>query len=1126
MATPVRHRPPKPGGHLPLRSPISVATAVALAAATVGLSLVVPQSAMADEISEESFANATLAHPDRWYSTWDVPKGKTTDPTGWACLTAASGEQGPLKACKGGKAIDPPGEGSLRLTDAENSQSGFILTKGAFPSDKGLRFEVGVSSYGSTTPANPADGISLFLLDGSAELPKEGGAFGAGLGYTGIPGGYVGVGLDEFGNFSNNGMAGKGGLPGRNPNSVTVRGATATKNAWVSTNTLKNGQTISDPTSKDWKDAERTVRVDLSPTGVMRVDMDFKDGKGFVPVIAPHDLNKIPGQPALPATVRIGMAAGTGDATDIHEVFEGKIGTLGPDLSTKVVADGAVTPGQEATFAATTSDGPTGSPTTGDITQKTTLPEGVTPKSASGDGWKCTVDGQTVTCTRPGSGDDALQPGKSTPPVTIKADVSPDAKGKGEAKTETSTPGQTGGGGRANPFDITPAKAKAPETSTTVAPDGAVTPGQEATFAATTSDAAAAGPTTGEISQKTTFPEGVTPKSASGSGWTCAVDGQTVTCTRPGSGDDALQPGKSTPPVTIKADVSPDAPKGKGEAKSETSTPGQEGNGGKSSPFDIAPAPTAPPQTSTKVVPDNAVTPGKEATFTATTSDGPTAGPTTGDITQKTTFPEGVTPKSASGDGWKCAIDGQTVTCTRPGSGDDALQPGKSAPPVSIRTDVSPEAKGKGEVKSGTTTDGQKGDAGKSSPFDFAAPAAKPADITAALQPNGAVQGGKSAVFTGLVSNAKNAGPTTGPVTATYTFPQGTTPVTAQGQGWTCAVDGRTVNCTHPGTGADVLRPGLSYPPIQIGANVAKDAKGELKADGQAATNGVPSKSGSYSYDVLPATPDAPSGPPVLSVETRPVTAVEPNNAATFTEVVRNDPQAGPTVGDITVNPTYPALIRPVSASGDGWTCNVEDQNVSCTRPGTGKDALLPGQAAPPIKVETQVDPDADGLVYGVNFVSTPTDPGNGNELSFYVQVPSGPVPDGKLPVLNVDTRPSGPVVAGKPATYTATVVNDAKAGPTTGTVTANVTMPAGVRPTAATGDGWQCSVKAQNVTCTHAGSGQDALEPGMSLPPVSIQGEVDPKAAASQPGVDSVSTSGDPTAGTQRQFFSQVTGG
>ena len=57
-----------------------------------------------------------------------------------------------------------------------------------------------------------ADGISFFLIDGTA-TPTKAGGFGGSLGYAqntsppaptipGIVGGYLGVGLDEFGNYS------------------------------------------------------------------------------------------------------------------------------------------------------------------------------------------------------------------------------------------------------------------------------------------------------------------------------------------------------------------------------------------------------------------------------------------------------------------------------------------------------------------------------------------------------------------------------------------------------------------------------------------------------------------------------------------------------------------------------------------------------------------------------------------------------------------------------------------------------------------------------------------------------------------------------------------------------------
>ena len=53
--------------------------------------------------------------------------------------------------------------------------------------------------------------------------------------------------------------------------------------------------------------------------------------------------------------------------------------------------------------------------------------------------------------------------------------------------------------------------------------------------------------TIGVVTLTDTVPTGLTPTAASGAGWTCGINGATVTCTR----SDALAPGASYPPVTI-----------------------------------------------------------------------------------------------------------------------------------------------------------------------------------------------------------------------------------------------------------------------------------------------------------------------------------------------------------------------------------------------------------------------------------------------------------------------------------------------------------------------------------------------------------------------------------------------
>ena len=58
-------------------------------------------------------------------------------------------------------------------------------------------------------------------------------------------------------------------------------------------------------------------------------------------------------------------------------------------------------------------------------------------------------------------------------------------------------------------------------------------------------------PTSGIVTVSDTLPAGLTPSTASGAGWSCAVAGQAVTCTR----SDALAAAGSYPAITIVATV-------------------------------------------------------------------------------------------------------------------------------------------------------------------------------------------------------------------------------------------------------------------------------------------------------------------------------------------------------------------------------------------------------------------------------------------------------------------------------------------------------------------------------------------------------------------------------------------
>ena len=122
---------------------------------------------------------------------------------------------------------DGAGNGWLRLTSASGNQAGTAIYNTAFPSTDGIVVRFTYATYGGSG----ADGFSFFLLDGSTVNPQPGPAGGA-LGYAmdrtsaGLTNAYVGIGFDEFGNFSNDSALGT--PPGTNtftPNSIVLRGS-------------------------------------------------------------------------------------------------------------------------------------------------------------------------------------------------------------------------------------------------------------------------------------------------------------------------------------------------------------------------------------------------------------------------------------------------------------------------------------------------------------------------------------------------------------------------------------------------------------------------------------------------------------------------------------------------------------------------------------------------------------------------------------------------------------------------------------------------------------------------------------------------------------------------------------
>jgi type IV pilus assembly protein PilY1 len=151
---------------------------------------------------------------------------------------------------------DPAGFGALRFTNGRpygHSENGAIVgPTDPFPTGAGVEVTFKTLTYrgdsggngasGAAHQNDGADGISFFLMDGS--LPPGIGAWGGSLGYScsnsnkpydGLVGAYLGLGIDEYGNFLNAGDNTATG-PGQYANRIGLRGAGSV--SWANLNSL------------------------------------------------------------------------------------------------------------------------------------------------------------------------------------------------------------------------------------------------------------------------------------------------------------------------------------------------------------------------------------------------------------------------------------------------------------------------------------------------------------------------------------------------------------------------------------------------------------------------------------------------------------------------------------------------------------------------------------------------------------------------------------------------------------------------------------------------------------------------------------------------------------------------
>lgn len=200
---------------------------------------------------------------------------------------------------------------------------------------------------------------------------------------------------------------------------------------------------------------------------------------------------------------------------------------------------------------------------------------------------------------------------------------------------------------------------------------------------------------------------------------------------------------------------------------------------------------------------------------------------------------------------------------------------------------------------------------------------------------------------------------------------------------------------------------------------------------------------------------------------------------ATYILTITNNGGGNPSNGLVTVTETLPPGMTLVQMIGDGWTCN---SNV-CTR----SDALLATLAYPSITVLVNVSATATSPQSNVAKV---TGGGSAATSSTDVTVINTTAPSNP-PVLSIAITHSGNFTQGQQgATYTITVGNKGGASSTSGTVYANLVLPAGLTAVTLAGTDWTCSTD----SCSRA----DALGGGSSYPAITATVNVAANAPAS----------------------------
>ncbi|MGD0567241.1 MAG: C25 family cysteine peptidase [Candidatus Sulfotelmatobacter sp.] len=742
--------------------------------------------------------------------------------------------------------------------------------------------------------------------------------------------------------------------------------------------------------------------------------------------------------------VAYGATAGAAGTSVTNESITQTSGTQSgaqctPDMTLTKSSSGMFTRGLTASYTIPVSNvSPYGS-SNATVIVNDTLPIGLTPTTASGTGWSCSIVSQTVSCTD----STALAAGGTYPSITVTANVLQTAP-----STVTNT-AVVGGGGELNLANDTATNVATVVSSADLSVTNAASPnpvaaGSNITYTQIVTNSGPSAADTATFVQA--VPANTTLVSISASaGWICSAPGvgstgNVVCSTLSMTGGTAatfsmvVKVTAGTTSGTVIVDTA--------TVSSSVSDPNSTNN--TASAATVVGTTAQAEMTVTNSASPVPVIAGNNITYTQTATNVGSVAATNPTLTENT--PANTTFQSISAPpGTTCMTPpvgmSGAISCTAPSA------PAGSSGTVVLVVQVA-AGTANGTVISDIVTvnaTNQGLGANSATATDVVASATK-VDLTLTTVGTPlSVFAGNNITYTETVTNSGPAAASA--VSLTESIPNTTVVSASAPAGWTCATTATTVTCTDPS-----LASGAS---VNIGVVVnvaATDTATPIAATSMLSATNATTTSNTLNTPVTEACDLAVTNSGTPS----PVAA---GGVITYTQVVTN---TGPSnCGTATFTEAFPTntTFTSLTPVPTGWTCTTTG-SISCTNP-----SVAPGSTSTfPVKFTVAAGATAGTLITDTATVATTTRDTNTANNSSTVIIAVASATQADLSVTN--SASPNPVNAGQSITYSQSVTNAGPAAATT--VVLTETLPANTTFVSLAGSGWTCT-SAAPYTCSIA---------------------------------------------------------